>query len=74
MITDKGTPNCAPFSGHDKDYNVTAFVRALEPKLAVTTFRTDKDGPGCRRRTFAVVFHRPNWTTNGWALFLLRQS
>ena len=40
MITDKRTPNPAP----DKDYNVTAFVQALEPKLAVTMFRTDKDG------------------------------
>ena len=44
IITDKATPNPAPFSGQDKDYTINAFVRALEPKLAVTTFRTDKDG------------------------------
>ena len=44
MITDKGTPNPALFSGQDKDYSVTAFVQAMERKLAMATLRTDTDG------------------------------
>ena len=42
--TNKGTPNPAPFSGTNEDYGGNEFVRILEIKLSVTTFRSNEHG------------------------------
>ena len=44
VVTDKNTPVPAPFSGQDRDHSVKEFVRSLEFKLSMTSFRTNDDG------------------------------